>query len=96
MGEEPDFDIDDIDPTKYYCILVDNFYTIGGEGDCSMDYVFPAHCCQIGQTLIDFLTLDRECNWAWRICSVSPGCAQKVVDIKGPYDSYAECDDDCP
>jgi len=96
MGEDPDWNIDDIDPTKFYCVKVDDFTEEFGNSDCT-DNFFARHSgCATGAALIDFLTNDKECDRGFKIVSTVFNVAQKIVNIKGPYDSSGECKDDCP
>jgi len=96
MGEDPDWNIDDIEPTKYYCIKVDDFTETFGDHDCT-DNFFARHSgCAIGSALIDFLTNDKECVRGLHIISTVFNVAQKIINIKGPYAGTNECNDNCP
>lgn len=95
MGKPPDFDINDIEPAKWYCVIADGFIDESEKTGCDQDYFMTGYGCVIGQTIIDWLNSGEECTDGTPIVSMIGNPAQKLVEIGEPYDTIGECQDVC-
>ena len=96
MGEDPDWDVDDIIPDKWYCLSMDSFQDGSGKTGCDQTFVDTKTCCQLGAAITAWLDADLECVRGRELCIFTGYTAQKLKNMKGPYDSQAECFADCP
>jgi len=89
-----------IDPNKHYCVELASFYSYPYTGGCDMDYRENVACCRLGSRIQEWLSAGRECTGGYvedpELCPANGYNAQRIVNIKGPYDTEGECGPDCP
>ena len=96
MGEDPDFDINDLIDDKWYCVTVDAFWDGTAARDCTQNFWLTASACRLGLDIKNWLNDDEECRDAILLVPTGGQPAQKLINIGSPHDTRDECIGECP
>ncbi|NVM23410.1 MAG: hypothetical protein HWN68_16705 [Desulfobacterales bacterium] len=96
MGEPTPDDWPEILDDKWYCVTVDAFQDVGPFDDCRQDFSAQLTCCRQGVHINNWINNELECIGGFELCVFTGFSAQRLLDLKGPYDTQALCNADCP
>ena len=84
-----------LDPTKWYCLIIDKYDFIFGGGPCDGPYLGISECCWTGANLAArFGDVGWTCQFdSW--CPIGELSSDIPIDITGPYDTENICNAAC-
>lgn len=81
-----------LDPLKWYRVLVDVYWVVGGpQTGCDDPWISRCQCCRTGAVIQAWIDAGNECVPGALLCFGVGQMSQRIVDIWGPYNDNAAC-----
>lgn len=86
----------DLEPGKWYCVTTELWRPTGPPWRCNDFHAATLNCCDTGQAIINWIENNWTCTLGFNFCPGAPNECQRIIEVKGPYDTFWACDGDCP